>query len=85
MAKDKDYTYSTGDKMPRSPGDSAFYSTASGFTHPVTGLSNNLTGTPPSPSMRGNTHPVGSEPLGRGSMPKANNVMTSFFMDRGEK
>jgi len=63
--KDKDYTYSTGDKMPRSP-DAPFHETKSGFTFAPEGLSNNITGTPPSPGMRGNTHSVGSEPLGRG-------------------
>jgi hypothetical protein len=84
MAKDKDYTYATGDKVPRSP-DAPFHSTKSGFTHPVEGLSNNITGIPPDPGMRGNTHGVGSEPVGRGKMPTGNNVMTSFFMDRGEK
>ena len=84
MGKDKDYTYATGDKMPRSPA-APFYSTKSGFTFAPVGFSNNITGVPPEPRMRGNTHAVGSEPVGRGSLPSTNNVITSFFMDRGEK
>jgi hypothetical protein len=84
MAKDKDYTYASGDKVPRSPA-APFYDMKSGFTHPVSGMANNITGTPNEPRMRGNTHPVGSEPIGRGKEPSTNNVITSFFMDRGEK
>lgn len=84
MAKDKDYTYSTGDKMPRSAA-APFYSTKSGFTHAVRGMANNITGTPAEPTIRGNTHAVGSEPLGRGNAPSTNSVLKSFFMDSGEK
>jgi hypothetical protein len=84
MAKDKDYTYASGDKVPRSTAPN-WISTRSGFTHAVRGMENNITGTPPQPNMRGNAHPVGGDPIGRGNEPSSNNVMSSFFMDRGEK
>ena len=46
-------------KEPRSPGDSGYYEMDSGFTHPVTGMSNHITGTPPTPTIRGNAGGIG--------------------------
>lgn len=77
MAKDR------GDDTRPGP-DRPYYETAAGVVFPSAFMSNDITGAPPPPAMRGGPKDVGSGGLDGKSPRTGNNGIPGLFFGKGE-